>query len=103
MSEELGPLTYGHKSEEVFLGRDINRDRNYSDAVAYAIDKEAKMYMENSYKKAETILRTNMDRLNLVAEQLMEKETIDAEEFEAHKSLRTASGDLKNGFIHKKT
>ncbi len=83
MSEELGPLTYGHKSEEVFLGRDISRDRNYSDAVAYAIDKEAKMYMENSYKKAETILRTNMDRLNLVAEQLIEKETIDAEEFEA--------------------
>ncbi len=83
MSDELGPLTYGHKSEEVFLGRDISRDRNYSDAVAYAIDKEAKMYMENSYKKAEHILRTNMDRLHLVAERLIEKETIDAEEFEA--------------------
>jgi len=82
MSEELGPLTYGHKSEEVFLGRDISRDRNYSDAVAYAIDKEAKQYMENSYKKAETILRTNMDRLHLVASILIEKETIDADEFE---------------------
>ena len=46
MSDELGPLTYGHKSEEVFLGRDINRDRNYSDAIAYAIDKEASQYME---------------------------------------------------------
>ncbi|NLN87271.1 MAG: ATP-dependent zinc metalloprotease FtsH, partial [Syntrophomonadaceae bacterium] len=64
MSEELGPLTYGHRSEEVFLGRDISRDRNYSDAVAYAIDKEAKQYMENSYKKAETILQNNMDRLH---------------------------------------
>ena len=82
MSEELGPLTYGHKSEEVFLGRDISRDRNYSDAVAYAIDKEAKQYMENSYKKAETILRTNMDRLHLVASILIEKETMDADEFE---------------------
>lgn len=82
MSDELGPLTYGHKSEEVFLGRDISRDRNYSDAVAYAIDKEAKQYMENSYKKAETILKTNMDRLHLVASILMEKETIGAEEFE---------------------
>lgn len=83
MSDELGPLTYGHKSEEVFLGRDINRDRNYSDAVAYAIDKEAKQYMENSYKKAEGILRTNMERLDKVAAQLIEKETIDADEFEA--------------------
>lgn len=82
MSEELGPLTYGHRSEEVFLGRDISRDRNYSDAVAYAIDKEAKQYMENSYKKAETILQNNMDRLHLVASRLMEKETIDADEFE---------------------
>jgi len=83
MSDELGPLTYGHKSEEVFLGRDINRDRNYSDAVAYAIDKEAKQYMENSYKKAEGILRTNMERLDKVAALLIEKETIDADEFEA--------------------
>jgi len=83
MSEELGPLTYGHKSEEVFLGRDINRDRNYSDAIAYAIDKEASQYMENSYKKAEGILEANMNRLDLVASMLMDKETIDADEFEA--------------------
>ena len=82
MSEELGPLTYGHKSEEVFLGRDINRDRNYSDAIAYAIDKEASQYMEDSYKKAEGILQENMDRLDMVASLLMEKETIDADEFE---------------------
>ena len=79
MSDELGPLTYGHKSEEVFLGRDINRDRNYSDAIAYAIDKEASQYMENSYKKAEGILAANMNRLDLVASMLMDKETIDAE------------------------
>ncbi len=82
MSDELGPLTYGHKSEEVFLGRDINRDRNYSDAIAYAIDKEASQYMENSYKKAEGILEANMNRLDLVASMLMDKETIDAAEFE---------------------
>lgn len=82
MSDELGPLTYGHKSEEVFLGRDISRDRNYSDAIAYAIDKEASQYMENSYKKAESILAANMDKLNLVAGLLIEKETVDADEFE---------------------
>jgi cell division protease FtsH len=83
MSEELGPLTFGHKSEEVFLGRDISRDRNYSDAIAYAIDKEASLYIENSYKKAEEILKANMDKLHLVAARLMEQETMEAEEFEA--------------------
>ncbi len=82
MSEELGPLTFGHKSEEVFLGRDISKDRNYSDAIAYAIDKEASMCMENSYKKAEEILTTKMDKLHQVAARLMEKETIEADEFE---------------------
>jgi cell division protease FtsH len=82
MSDELGPLTYGHKSEEVFLGRDINRDPNYSDAIAYAIDKEASQKMEDSYKKAEAILEKHMDYLHLVAEKLMEQETIAADEFE---------------------
>ncbi|MDD4548933.1 MAG: ATP-dependent zinc metalloprotease FtsH [Syntrophomonadaceae bacterium] len=83
MSDELGPLTFGHKSEEVFLGRDISRDRNYSDAIAYAIDKEASIYMENSYKKAEHILQENMDKLHQVAAKLMENETMEASEFEA--------------------
>ncbi len=82
MSEELGPLTFGHKSEEVFLGRDISRDRNYSDAIAYAIDKEASHYMESSYKKAEKILQENMDKLHLIAARLIEQETMEGEEFE---------------------
>ena len=81
MSNELG-LTFGHKSEEVFLGRDISRDRNYSDAIAYAIDKEACLLMDESYKKAEKILTDNMDKLHLVAEYLMKEETIDGEQFE---------------------
>lgn len=83
MSEELGPLTFGHRSEEVFLGRDISRDRNYSDAIAYAIDKEASLYMDGSYKKAEEILQEHMDKLHEVAGLLMEKETIEAEEFDS--------------------
>jgi len=83
MSEELGPLTFGHKTEEVFLGRDINRDRNYSDAIAYAIDKEASQYMENCYKKAEGILGENIEKLHQVAAKLIEQETIEAEEFES--------------------
>jgi len=82
MSEDLGPLTFGHKEEEVFLGRDISRDRNYSDAIAYAIDKEASHYMESSYQKAEKILRDNVDKLHLIAAQLIENETMEAAQFE---------------------
>lgn len=82
MSEDLGPLTFGHKSEEVFLGRDISRDRNYSDAIAYAIDKEASHYMDTSYNKAEKILSDNIDKLHQIAARLIEAETMEAEEFE---------------------
>lgn len=91
MSEELGPITFGHKSEEVFLGRDISRDRNYSDAIAYAIDKEASAYIESSYQKAEDILKENMDKLHQVAARLIEQETMEAEEFEE------IMGSPKNG------
>lgn len=82
MSEELGPLTFGHKDEEVFLGKDISKDRNYSDAIAYAIDKEASQYMESGYQKAEEILKEHIDELHKVAEALMIKETLEAHEFE---------------------
>lgn len=81
MSEELGPLTFGQKSEEVFLGRDISQHRNYSDAIAYAIDKEASSYMEECYKQAEQILTDNMDKLHKIAARLMEVETMEANEF----------------------
>ncbi|MBO8159756.1 ATP-dependent zinc metalloprotease FtsH [Thermosyntropha sp.] len=82
MSEELGPLTFGQKSEEVFLGRDISQQRNYSDAIAYAIDKEASAIMESCYKKAENILVEHMDKLHRIAAKLMEVETMEADEFE---------------------
>ncbi|MEN6463169.1 MAG: ATP-dependent zinc metalloprotease FtsH [Syntrophomonas sp.] len=82
MSEELGPLTFGHKSEEVFLGRDISRDRNYSDAIAYAIDKEASSYIDEGYQKAEQILKDNQDKLHEIAARLIEQETMEANEFD---------------------
>lgn len=83
MSEELGPLTFGTKQEQVFLGRDIARDRNYSEAVAFAIDKEARKIMDECYSRAETLLKENIEKLHLVASHLMEKETLEAEEFKA--------------------
>ncbi|MDR3600134.1 MAG: ATP-dependent zinc metalloprotease FtsH [Desulfosporosinus sp.] len=83
MSEELGPLTFGHKEEQVFLGRDISRDRSYSDAVAYAIDKEARRIIDDCYQKAQNLIRHNMDKLHAIAEALMEKETLDVKSFAA--------------------
>jgi len=82
MSEELGPLTFGRRQEQVFLGRDLGRDRNYSEAVAFSIDKEARRIVDECYNKAKQILRDNMDRLHLVAKALMERETLEAEEFQ---------------------
>jgi cell division protease FtsH len=82
MSEELGTLTFGNNADhQVFLGRDISKDRNYSEEIAYNIDKEAKRWMDNCYKRTETILKEHMDKLVLLADNLMERETIDAEEF----------------------
>ncbi|QGU00515.1 Cell division-associated, ATP-dependent zinc metalloprotease FtsH [Candidatus Syntrophocurvum alkaliphilum] len=83
MSDELGPLTFGQKSDEVFLGRDIAQNKNYSDAIAYAIDKEASNIVDNCYNKAEQILKDSMDKLHQVAEGLMELETVEADEFDA--------------------
>ena len=81
MSEELGPLTFGRRQETVFLGRDISQERNYSEAIAYAIDKEARQIMEEAYQRAKKILEENMDKLHLIAKTLMSEETIEADEF----------------------
>ena len=82
MSDELGPLTFGRKQEQVFLGRDFSRDRNYSEAVAYSIDKESRRFIEENYVRAKEILNTNIGKLHLIAQTLMEKETLEAAEFE---------------------
>ncbi|TGE36465.1 ATP-dependent metallopeptidase FtsH/Yme1/Tma family protein [Desulfosporosinus fructosivorans] len=83
MSEALGPITFGHKEEQVFLGRDISRDRSYSDAVAYEIDKEARRIIDECYLKAQNLIKENIDKLHAIAEALMEKETLDVTSFAA--------------------
>jgi cell division protease FtsH len=82
MSDVLGPMTYGTDEEEVFVGRDLNRSRNYSEDVAAAIDKEMRKLIDTAYHRAESLLKENMDTLHRIAEALLEKETIDAKEFE---------------------
>lgn len=82
MSEALGPIEFGTGSDEVFLGRDFTRSRNYSEEVAALIDKEIKNIVELAYKKAESLLRDNLNRLHKVAEALLDKEKLDSDEFE---------------------
>jgi len=82
MSERLGPLTLGQKNQTVFLGRDIARDRNFSEEIAFAIDKEVKSIIEQCYNKSRDLLTTNRKALHAIAQLLLEKETISAEEFE---------------------
>lgn len=82
MSEKLGPMTYGTDEEEVFVGRDFGRTRNYSEKVAAAIDEEMRTLIDRAYSKAEQILKDNMNVLHRVAEALLEKETLDGKEFE---------------------
>ena len=81
MSEELGPLTLGRKQDTPFLGRDLARDRNYSEEVAFAIDQEVRRIIEQCYQRAKALLEENLGTLHLVAGKLMEKETLEAEEF----------------------
>ncbi|WP_420537026.1 ATP-dependent zinc metalloprotease FtsH [Garciella nitratireducens] len=81
MSENLGPMTFGNKQEEVFLGRDFARSRNYSEEVAAAIDKEMRRVIDDAYQAAQDLLQKNIDKLHKVAERLLEKEKIDRNEF----------------------
>ena len=83
MTEELGSLTFGQKSGEVFLGRDFGRERNYSEQIAAKIDDVAKKYMDLCYKRTKDILLTHKDKLDKVAASLMEKEVLSRDDFEA--------------------
>jgi cell division protease FtsH len=83
MSEKLGPMVYGQKEELIFLGREISEQRDYSEEVAQQIDKEVKVLVADSYKKAKDILNQYRDKLDAVANRLLEVETITKEEFES--------------------
>lgn len=81
MSDKLGPVNYSD-SDEVFIGKDFTSRRNYSEATASLIDEEVKRMIEEAYRKAEELLEANRDKLELVAETLLDIETLDAQQFE---------------------
>jgi len=83
MSEKLGPRTFGQKEELVFLGREIAEQRDYSEQVAQEIDAEMRGIIGRAYERALEILRSRNDKLQALAEQLMERETLEAHEVQA--------------------
>ncbi len=83
MSEKLGPLAFGKHDEMVFLGREIGEQRNYSDDVARQIDDEVRAIIDNAYARAQDVLTRHRDKLDALAAKLVERETLDATEFEA--------------------
>jgi cell division protease FtsH len=82
MSKKLGPIAFGKQDEMVFLGRQISEQRNYSDEVAYEIDKEIRAFIDHGYFRAKKILTDNKDKLIQIAELLIQKETLEGDEFE---------------------
>jgi cell division protease FtsH len=82
MSEKLGPMSLGKRHGPVFLGRDLVESRNYSEEVAYEIDKEVRRIIDECYGRARRVIESNRDKLEVVARTLLEKETLDAEELE---------------------
>ncbi|HEX5396817.1 MAG TPA: ATP-dependent zinc metalloprotease FtsH [Candidatus Limnocylindria bacterium] len=83
MSEKLGPLTFGKKEEMIFLGREISEQRNYSDEVAAKIDAEVREIIDRAYDRAKDALTRHRAVLDKLADVLVEKETIESDEFEA--------------------
>ena len=78
MSDVLGPIAFGDgQDHQVFLGRDFNNQRNYSEDVACAIDKEVRRYIEEAYDECRKLLIENIDKLHLIAKALIEKETLE--------------------------
>ncbi|TRZ94277.1 MAG: ATP-dependent zinc metalloprotease FtsH [Dehalococcoidia bacterium] len=83
MSDKLGPRTFGRREELVFLGREIHEQRNYSEKIAMKIDEEVYALIQHAYDAAKEILVENKERLKLIAERLIAKETIEEAEFES--------------------
>ncbi len=82
MSDKLGPLAYGAKEEEIFLGREITRSRNFSEDTAIAIDAEVKRIVMTAMKRSEKILKDNIQILHRISNALLEREILDSDEID---------------------
>src|SRR5258705_4992672 len=80
MSDKLGPLTFGKNEEHIFLGREVVRQKDYSEATALLIDSEIKRIVMDAASRAKQILQDNIEKLHALARALLERETLDGEE-----------------------
>ncbi|MDH5680941.1 MAG: ATP-dependent zinc metalloprotease FtsH [Spirochaetota bacterium] len=83
MSDELGPITYGQKEEPIFIGKEIARHKDYSEKTAEHIDQEVKVIVETCFNKAKDMIMENIEKLEKIAQELLEKEVLDRKEVEA--------------------
>jgi cell division protease FtsH len=102
MSERLGPVTLGKKHHEVFLGRDIMEDRNYSEEIAYAIDQEVRRIVDECFERVHGILTENFTKVEEITAILLEKEVLEGPEFNVllgfpeHEDDKDKKADSKN-------
>jgi cell division protease FtsH len=82
MSEKLGPITFGKKEEEIFLGREIAQHRDFSENTAQEIDREVREIITKAEKRVEKLLKENMEKLHKLADALLEREILDGEEID---------------------
>src|SRR5690606_26626741 len=80
MSEKVGPITFGKGEEQIFLGKEISRPKDYSEETALEIDSEIKSIIKNNYAKTKALLEDSIELLHKLAELLLEKEVIDGKE-----------------------
>lgn len=100
MSDVLGPVAYGEgQNHQVFLGRDFNHERNYSEEVASEIDKEVRKYLEAAYEACRKLIIANRDKLDLIAEALIERETLTAKQLEELLTTGKLADDEKNDLL----
>ena len=83
MSDVLGPRTFGEREEMIFLGREIHDQRDYAEKVAQQIDAEVSKFIDNAYEHAQSLIDKSRDKLEKIVAVLLEKETLEQEEFEA--------------------
>ncbi|MEB3429058.1 ATP-dependent zinc metalloprotease FtsH [Citroniella saccharovorans] len=102
MSSRLGPIKYGTDENDVFLGRDIGRSRNYSEEVASEIDEEIRKLIGDAYSTATSLLNENIDVLHSLAKVLLEKETINSDEFDAIFQNNKNNSEVDESKIHEK-
>jgi len=97
MSEEMGPLSYGKKEEQIFLGREFATHKDYSEETAGKIDREVTLIVSDCYERAKKLLSDNIDILNRLASELLEKEVLNAQEIDDIIRVKTSNDSKEVG------